>query len=68
MGFCAWLLGARNSVNDESPPTFFGSGDVLEFFPEVLSKDPWELARLFEQWTSKREKSKFFASSVHAAS
>jgi hypothetical protein len=51
------LLGARNSVNDESPPTFFGSGDAVEFFPEVLSKDPWELARLFEQWTCKREKS-----------
>ncbi|KIM78407.1 hypothetical protein PILCRDRAFT_90586 [Piloderma croceum F 1598] len=55
-GFSAWLLGSHNSVNDESPPTFFGSGDTVEFFPEVLSKDPWELTWLFEQWTCKQEK------------
>jgi len=59
MGFSAWLLGSCNSVNNKSPPTFFGSGDAVEFFPEVLSKDPWELAWLFEQWTCKREKSEY---------
>ena len=55
--FSAWLLGACNSVNDKSPPTFFGLSDAVEFLPEVLSKDPWELAQLFKQWTCLREKS-----------
>jgi len=44
MGFYTWPLGAHNSINDESLPTFFGSGDAVEFFLKVLSKDPWELA------------------------
>jgi hypothetical protein len=57
-GFSTFILGARTSVNDEAPPTFHGSGDSIEFFPEVLERDPWELARLFEQWLCKIEKSK----------
>ncbi|KAF8507902.1 hypothetical protein BU17DRAFT_71015 [Hysterangium stoloniferum] len=56
-GFSTFILGARNSVNDEALPTFHGSGDSMEFFSEVLERDPWELARLFEQWLCKREKS-----------
>ncbi|KAF8514581.1 hypothetical protein BU17DRAFT_52486, partial [Hysterangium stoloniferum] len=36
--------------------TFHGSGDSMEFFSEVLERDLWELARLFEQWLCKREK------------
>jgi hypothetical protein len=31
----------------------------MEFFPEVLERDPWELACLFEQWLCKREKSMY---------
>jgi hypothetical protein len=65
VGECKLL---RNSVNDESPPTFFGLGDAVEFFPKVLSKDTWELAWLFEQWMCKREKSKPFTLSVRTAS
>ncbi|KAF8515260.1 hypothetical protein BU17DRAFT_51912, partial [Hysterangium stoloniferum] len=37
-------------------PTFHGSGDSMEFFSEVLERDPWELAWLFKQWLCKREK------------
>jgi hypothetical protein len=39
VGECKLL---HNSVNDESPPTFFGLGDAVEFFPKVLSKDTFD--------------------------
>jgi hypothetical protein len=55
------MLGSRSSVNDDATPQFHASGDAIEFFPEVLGKDPWELARLFEQWNCKREKSKWWS-------
>ena len=58
MGCSTFLLGSRGSVNDEATPQFHASGDAIDFFPEVLSKDPWELTRLFEQWNCKQEKSK----------
>lgn len=53
-------MGARNSVNDDTPPTFHGAGDSEAFFPECLTKSNWEIARLFEQWLCKREKSELF--------
>lgn len=57
-GWSTFVLGSRSSVNDEATPQFHASGDAIEFFPEVLGKDPWELTRLFEQWNCKREKSR----------
>ena len=52
------MLRSHGSINDEATPQFHASGDAIDFFPEVLGKDPWELTRLFEQWNCKREKSK----------
>lgn len=58
-GYNTILLGVRGSVNDEAGPQFNAAGDAEDFFPEVLGKDPWEVARLFEQWCCKREKSMY---------
>jgi len=53
MGWSTFLLGSHGSINDEATLQFHASGDAIDFFPEVLSKDPWELTRLFEQWNCK---------------
>lgn len=52
------MLGSRSSVNDEATPQFHAFMNAIDFFPEVLGKDPWEVTRLFEQWNCKHEKSK----------
>jgi hypothetical protein len=49
MGWSTFLLGSHGSVNEEVTPQFHTSGDALDFFPEVLGKDPWKLTCLFEQ-------------------
>ena len=60
-GWISYLLSSCSSVDDEATLQLHVSGDAIDFFPEVLGKDPWELTHLFEQWNCKHETSKWIS-------
>jgi hypothetical protein len=55
-GIYALVFVTRGHVDDTAPPTWFGSGDSMDFIRDVLELDPWDVTRQFEQWACARQK------------
>jgi len=49
-GVYAFTFITRGHIDDLSHPAWYTTGDCTKFFQEVVKVNPWDLARLFEQW------------------
>ncbi|KAJ7065909.1 hypothetical protein B0H15DRAFT_958482 [Mycena belliarum] len=57
-GMIGFAMFSRGHIHDTSIPVTIQSWGALEFFREVLKKDPVNVAALFELWAVQREKRK----------
>ena len=53
---------ARSHIGDIMPPFWNATGDCAEFIRRHLKIDPWDLARLFDQWGCNQNKSELYLS------
>lgn len=49
---------ARGHVHDTTLPTTIDSWGALDFFREVLKKEPQDVSALFQMWAASRERGK----------
>ncbi|KAF8183273.1 hypothetical protein K438DRAFT_1599756, partial [Mycena galopus ATCC 62051] len=49
---------SRGHIHDKTVPVTIQSWGAMDFFPEVLKRDPTDISHLFELWTVSRERGK----------
>jgi hypothetical protein len=47
---------SRGHLHDKSTPTTISTGGALDFFRDILKKEPADVSALFELWAVNREK------------
>ncbi|KAI0058311.1 hypothetical protein BV25DRAFT_1766711, partial [Artomyces pyxidatus] len=66
-GSSSFFFVTRGNVRDASQPSWYSSGDSIDFFTQVLTMNPWDTLRQFEQWACSRAKGTRFAASIVCA-
>ncbi|KAF8187334.1 hypothetical protein K438DRAFT_1764942 [Mycena galopus ATCC 62051] len=56
VGMVGFAMFSWGHVHDKTVPVTIQSWGAMEFFPEVLKRDPTDISHLFELWTVSRER------------
>ncbi|KAJ7687989.1 hypothetical protein B0H14DRAFT_3533638 [Mycena olivaceomarginata] len=58
VGMIGFAMFSRGHVHDKTLPVTIQSWGAMDFFPEVLRRDPADISHLFELWAVSRERGK----------